>query len=90
MITREDKQALLKQFARTESDCGSSEVQIALLSQRIYNISMHLRTFKKDFHSQQGLLKLIGQRKSFLRYLKRTNLEMHDQCVATLKSKGLM
>lgn len=90
MISKEEKQQLIKDFAQSENDCGSTGVQIAILSARILNISLHLRKFKKDYHSQHGLLKLIGQRKSFLRYLKKEDAIRHDNVVAALKEKGYM
>ena len=90
MMIKQVKDKIVSQFARFQGDTGSSEVQIALLSQRIREISQHLKSFPKDFHSRQGLLKLVGSRRSFLTYLKRTNVAAHDKLVASLKSVGLM
>jgi small subunit ribosomal protein S15 len=89
MMQKQIKVKIVSQFARFQGDTGSSEVQIALLSQRIREISEHLKQFPKDFHSRQGLLKLVGSRRSFLSYLKRTNVASHDKLVSSLRSEGL-
>lgn len=70
-ITPERKQELVKEYARGEADTGSPEVQVAILSERIRNLTEHLQTHKKDFHSRRGLLVMVGQRRSLLDYLKR-------------------
>lgn len=70
-ITPERKQELVKEYARAEADTGSPEVQVAILSERIRNLTEHLQTHKKDFHSRRGLLVMVGQRRSLLDYLKR-------------------
>ncbi len=75
---------IIKEFQRTEGDTGSSEVQIALLSKRISDLTEHLKTFKKDHSSRLGLLKLVGQRRRLMRYLKRTNRPSYNQLIATL------
>jgi small subunit ribosomal protein S15 len=67
-----------------ESDTGSSEVQVALLSQRIEYLTEHFKTHKKDHHSRRGLLKLVGQRRRLLDYLKRSNLERYRTVVSSL------
>ena len=90
MVRSQEKQDFIKEFSISEKDCGSTPVQIALLSARISAISAHLKLFRKDFHSQQGLLKLVGQRKAFLRYLKKQDPVRHDDVVASLKQKGYM
>ena len=69
-ITAERKTEIVKQFAQKEGDTGSPEVQVALLSERIKNLSEHLSTHAKDFHSRRGLLKLVSQRRSLLDHLK--------------------
>ncbi|MFQ5953548.1 MAG: 30S ribosomal protein S15 [Kiloniellales bacterium] len=63
-------QELVKEFGATEADTGSAEVQIAILTERIRNLTDHLNTHKKDFHSRRGLLKMVGQRRRLLDYLK--------------------
>ncbi len=79
------KAEIIKKFAKNEKDTGSSEVQIALLSERIAYLTEHLKTFKKDHSSRLGLLKLVGQRKRLLRYLKRTNYASYTSLIAELK-----
>jgi len=70
MITKERKIEIVKEFGRKDNDTGSPEVQIALLTERINYLTDHFRAQSKDFHSRRGLLKLVGQRRNFLRYLK--------------------
>jgi small subunit ribosomal protein S15 len=78
------KQEIVKKFGRNENDTGSSEVQIALLSTRIAELTEHLKTFKKDHASRLGLLKLVGQRRRLMRYFKRTNRAGYDKLIAEL------
>ncbi len=70
-ITPERKAELIKEYATTEGDTGSPEVQVAVLTERIRNLTEHFRTHKKDNHSRRGLLKLVSQRRKLLDYLKR-------------------
>lgn len=70
-ITAERKAELIGEFATGEGDTGSPEVQVAVLSERIFNLTEHLKTHKKDFHSRRGLLIMVGQRRSLLDYLKK-------------------
>ncbi len=70
MITKERKSEIVKEYGRKENDTCSPEVQIALLTERINYLTDHFREQPKDFHSRRGLLKLVGQRRNFLRYLK--------------------
>ncbi len=79
------KQEIVKQFARKEGDTGSPEVQIALLSGRISYLTEHLKVNKKDHSSRLGLLKLVGQRKRLLKYLKRKDYAKYSEIIATLK-----
>ena len=72
-ITAERKQALIKEYASKEGDTGSPEVQVAVLSERIKNLTEHLQSHEKDFHSRRGLLVMVGQRRRLLDYLKRTD-----------------
>ena len=69
-ITAEEKQRLMKEYATKAGDTGSPEVQVAILSERISNLTEHFKTHKKDNHSRRGLLKLVSQRRSLLDYLK--------------------
>ncbi len=78
------KEALVKQFGRNETDTGSSEVQIALLTARIVELTEHLKTHKKDHASRLGLLKLVGQRRRLMRYLKRTDKESYLKLIEAL------
>ncbi|MDP3266712.1 MAG: 30S ribosomal protein S15 [Sulfuricurvum sp.] len=78
------KMEIIKEFQRTEGDTGSSEVQIALLSKRIGDLTEHLKIFKKDHSSRLGLLKLVGQRRRLMRYLKRTNRASYNKLIAEL------
>lgn len=73
-ITKEKKATIFTQFGGVASNTGSTEAQIALLTERILDISGHLRANKKDFSTQRGLIKMVGQRKSLLMYLQKTNL----------------
>lgn len=81
------KQEIIAMFARDSQDTGSSEVQVALLTQRIVDLTEHLKTNPKDHSSRLGLLKLVGQRKSLLSYLKRTRYESYIKLISQLKLK---
>ena len=83
-ITAERKQALIKEYATGEGDTGSPEVQVALLSERIRNLTDHLQTHKKDFHSRRGLLVMVGQRRRLLDYLKRKNDGRYKELIERL------
>ncbi|MDG2521445.1 30S ribosomal protein S15 [Caulobacter segnis] len=72
-ITAERKSALITEHARTQGDTGSAEVQVAILSERISNLTEHFKTHKKDNHSRRGLLKLVSQRRSLLDHLKKSD-----------------
>ena len=77
-------QEIVTKYGRKENDTGSSEVQIALLTQRITELTEHLKVFKKDHASRLGLLKLVGQRRRLMKYFKRTNKEGYMALVASL------
>ncbi len=83
-ITAERKQALIGEYATKEGDTGSPEVQVAILSERIRNLTDHLSGHKKDFHSRRGLLVMVGQRRSLLDYLKRKNAQRYAQLIQRL------
>ncbi len=83
-LTQERKQELIEKFGRSEGDTGSAEVQIALLTERINELTEHLRSHTKDHHSRRGLLMLVGKRRRLLRYLERADLDRYRQVVADL------
>ncbi len=83
-ITGERKQALITEYGAKESDTGSPEVQVAILSERIRNLTDHLATHKKDFHSRRGLLVMVGQRRRLLDYLKRANATRYETLIQRL------
>ncbi|MEA2756649.1 MAG: small subunit ribosomal protein [Aliidongia sp.] len=83
-ITAERKQVLIIEYATKEGDTGSPEVQVAILSERIRNLTGHLGDHKKDFHSRRGLLVLVNQRRSLLDYLKRKDASRYAQLIARL------
>jgi small subunit ribosomal protein S15 len=83
-ITAERRTALITEYATAANDTGSPEVQIALLSERISNLTEHLKTHAKDFHSRRGLLMLVGQRRSLLDYLKRKNTARYQDLIGRL------
>ena len=84
-ITAERKQELIKEFATTKSDTGSTEVQVAILSERITNLTEHLKTHKKDHHSRRGLLMMVGQRRRLLDYLKMKEVKRYEAIIKSLK-----
>ena len=77
MITSEKKQSLILEYRRHEGDTGSPEVQIAILTDRINELTLHLKEHKKDHHSRRGLLKMVGHRRSLLNYLKDIDIERY-------------
>jgi small subunit ribosomal protein S15 len=83
-ITAERKQALVQEYAMKAGDTGSPEVQVAILSERINNLTDHLKTHAKDFHSRRGLLMMVGQRRRLLDYLRNTNTERYEQLIRRL------
>ena len=83
-LTSEAKREIVGKHGRHDNDTGSTEVQIALLTTRITELTEHLRTHKKDHHSRRGLLKLVGQRRRLLDYLQRTNLEGYRALIQEL------
>ena len=84
MLTNERKQELIKTFQVHESDTGSPEVQIAILTERINYLTEHLTTHKKDHHSRRGLLKMVGHRRGLLNYLKESDLERYRAIIGKL------
>ncbi len=84
MISKEKKAAIMKEYARKEGDTGSPEVQIAILTARIQELTEHLQSNQKDHHSRSGLFKMIGQRRGLLDYLKRTDVEKYRELIEKL------
>ena len=84
MITAEQKKEIVAKYGRKAGDTGSPEVQIALLSARIADLTEHLKTHKKDHHSRRGMLKMVGQRRGLLDYLKKTDIERYRAIVEKL------
>ena len=84
MITKEKKQAIIQEYARGEGDTGSPEVQIAILTERIRELTEHLKANHKDHHSRRGLLKMVGQRRGLLDYLKKVDIERYRSLIEKL------
>ena len=84
MITAEKKQEIIKEFARTEGDTGSPEVQVAILTERITELTEHLKKNHKDHHSRRGLLKMVGNRRGLLDYLKSKDIERYRALIEKL------
>lgn len=78
------KQETIKKFQQHEGDTGSPEVQVALITERVTHLTEHLKANHKDHHSRRGLLKMVGQRRSLLDYLKRISLERYKKLIETL------
>ena len=85
-ITQERKAELIKEFGKSDNDSGSAAVQVAILSERIRNLTEHLKSHKKDFGSRRGLLTMVGQRRSLLDYIKAGN---HDAYKSLIEKLGL-
>tara|TARA_B110000008_G_C16599841_1_gene415943 strand:- start:220 stop:489 length:270 start_codon:yes stop_codon:yes gene_type:complete len=83
-ITNEKKAELIKEYAQKEGDTGSPEVQVAILTTRILNLTEHLKTHKKDFHSRRGLLIMVGQRRRLLDYLQSRNEARYQDLISRL------
>ncbi|HEX8706734.1 MAG TPA: 30S ribosomal protein S15 [Pyrinomonadaceae bacterium] len=84
MLAKETKEQIVTDYRTHEGDTGSPQVQIALLSQRINELTEHFKTHKKDNHSRRGLLKMVSQRRSLLDYLKRKDIERYHEVVTRL------
>lgn len=84
MISKEKKTEIIKTYGRTPEDTGSPEVQIAILTERIRELTEHLKVHKKDHHSRRGMLKLVGQRRGLLAYLKKKDLEGYRSLIEKL------
>lgn len=84
MITKEKKEQIIKDYALKEGDTGSPEVQIAILTARINELNEHLQVHKKDHHSRRGLLKMVGQRRNLLGYLRKIDVERYRTLISRL------
>lgn len=84
MISKEKKSEIIEKFGRTPEDTGSPEVQVAILTERINELTEHLKTHKKDHHSRRGLLKMVGQRRGLLGYLKKSDIERYRALIEKL------
>jgi len=87
-LSREEKQKIIKEWARHEGDTGSPEVQIAILTKRIKDLTKHLKIHKKDVHSRYGLIKMVGKRKRLLAYLKKENFKRYTELIKKLGIRG--
>tara|TARA_Y100000992_G_scaffold285670_1_gene236871 strand:- start:365 stop:634 length:270 start_codon:yes stop_codon:yes gene_type:complete len=83
-INKENKIKIIDKYSRSEKDTGSPEVQIAILSERISNLTEHFQSHKKDNHSRTGLMRLINQRRSLLAYLKKSNKDSYEKLIDKL------
>jgi small subunit ribosomal protein S15 len=84
MLTKEKKSEIIKEYAIKEGDTGSPEVQVAILTYRINDLNEHLKEHHKDFHSRRGLLKMVGQRRNLLKYLKEVDIERYRSLITRL------
>ncbi|MDD6451704.1 30S ribosomal protein S15 [Lachnospiraceae bacterium YH-ros2228] len=84
MITKEKKTAIINEYARTAGDTGSPEVQVAILTERITELTEHLKQNPKDHHSRRGLLKMVGKRRNLLAYLKSVDIERYRSLIERL------
>lgn len=87
-LDKEVKAKIIAEYKRTENDTGSADVQIALLTQRIRDLTEHLKTHSKDHHTRRGLLKLVGQRRRLLGYVKKNDIERYRELIAQLGIRG--
>ncbi|MGI6684812.1 MAG: 30S ribosomal protein S15 [Bacillota bacterium] len=83
-MSSEKKQEIIEKFKMHETDTGSTEVQIAILTERINHLTEHLKTHKKDHHSRRGLLKMVGQRRGLLNYLKKSSFDRYRRIIEAL------
>lgn len=84
MLLKSEKQAVMKEYARFEGDTGSPEVQVAVLTEQINRLTVHMKEHKHDYHSQRGLLKMVGHRRNLLSYLKDKDLNRYKELITRL------
>lgn len=87
-LDKDTKAQIISEHARGEADTGSADVQVALLTQRIRDLTEHLKIHKKDHHTRRGLLKLVGQRRRLLGYIKKNDIERYRELIAKLGIRG--
>ncbi|RKY97254.1 MAG: 30S ribosomal protein S15 [Candidatus Hydrothermota bacterium] len=87
-LSKEEKEKIIKEWARHEGDTGSPEVQIAILTKRIKDLTEHSKIYKKDVHSRYGLIKMVGKRKRLLAYLKKENFKRYTELIKKLGIRG--
>jgi small subunit ribosomal protein S15 len=87
-LEKDVKAAIVEEYKRGDADTGSTEVQVALLTQRIRDLTEHLKIHKKDHHTRRGLLQLVGQRRRLTNYLKKTDIERYRALIAKLGIRG--
>ena len=83
-LSKDTKATIIAEYKRADADTGSTEVQVALLTQRIRDLTEHLKSHQKDHHTRRGLLKLVGQRRRLLNYLKKSDIERYRAVIAQL------
>lgn len=88
-IDKQKKQEVISTFAQAQGDTGSPEVQIAILTERIKNLTEHMKDHKKDFHSRRGLLMMVSRRKKLLTYLKKNQAKRYDSILEKLNLRGV-
>ncbi len=84
MLSKQEKTAIIEKYARSKGDTGSAEVQIAVLTAQIERLTEHMKVNKKDYHSNRGLLKMVGNRRSLLNYLKNEDVQRYADLIASL------
>lgn len=87
-LTKEKKAELIVQYGKNEKDTGSAKAQVAMITERIEQLTVHFQTHEKDHHSRRGLLKLVGQRRRLLRYVQNSDLEGYRELIASLGIRG--
>lgn len=87
-ITKERKNEIISEYGKTKNDTGSSQVQIALLTERINDLQQHFKSHPKDHHSRRGLLRMVGRRKKLMKYLKNNDIEKYRELIRKLGIRG--
>jgi len=87
-LSKDEKSSIIAEFSSVDGDTGSTEVQVALLTKRIKDLTEHLKIHKKDHHTRRGLLQMVGQRRRLLNYLKKSDIERYRAVIAKLGIRG--